>query len=89
MANLYLIDKKAGPEALELAKDDKGAQVVLIQDGVYLDAKAVNAAGGKVYAVKRDVELRGLGGRLPSFAQQIDYGQLVDLILANKVINFA
>ncbi|MEE8473201.1 MAG: DsrH/TusB family sulfur metabolism protein [Dehalococcoidia bacterium] len=89
MANLYLIDKKAGPEALELAQADKGAQVVLIQDGVYLDAKAVNAAGGKVYAVKRDVELRGLGGRLPSFAQQIDYGQLVDLILANKVINFA
>ena len=39
--------------------------------------------------LKRDVELRGLGGRLPSFAQQIDYGQLVDLILANKVINFA
>lgn len=89
MANLYLIDKKAGPEALELAQADKGAQVVLIQDGVYLDAQAVNAAGGKVYAVKRDVELRGLGGRLPSFAQQIDYGQLVDLILANKVINFA
>jgi sulfur relay protein TusB/DsrH len=89
MANLYLIDKKAGPEALELAKADKGAEVVLIQDGVYLDAGAVNAAGGKVYAVKRDVELRGLAGRLPGFVQQIDYGKLVDLIVANKVVNFA
>ena len=89
MANLYLIDKPAGAQALELAKADPNAQVVLIQDGVYLDARPLNTAKRKVYAVKRDAELRGLAGRLPSFVQQIDYSALVDLIFANKVVNFA
>ena len=89
MANLYLIDKPAGKEALSLAQRDKGAAVVLIQDGVYLDISALGTAGVQVYAVKLDVERRGLASRLPSHVKQIDYGQLVDLILANKVINFS
>ena len=89
MANLYLVDKLAGPNALELAKADKGAKVVLIQDGVYLDAKAVSDAGGTVYAIKRDLELRGLADKVPANVKAIDYGELVDLIVENKVINFA
>ena len=89
MPNLYLVDKPAGESALRLAREDKDAAVVLIQDGVYLDAEAVSKAGRKVCAVKRDVELRGLGKRLPPFVKLIDYGELVDLIMENKVINFA
>lgn len=88
MGNLYLIDKLKGENALELARHDRDTKVVLIQDGVYLDASAVNAAGGKVYAVKRDIELRGLTDRMPDFVKQIDYGQLIDLIVDNKVVNF-
>jgi sulfur relay protein TusB/DsrH len=84
MSNLYLMDKRTGPQALALAVADSGASVVLLQDGVYLDASSVR---GKVYAVKRDVELRGVASRLPGSVQLIDYGELVDLILANKVVN--
>ena len=89
MANLYLVDKPAGETALQLARADGNAKVVLIQDGVYLDARAVNSAGREVYAVRRDVELRGLSSRVPAFVKQIDYGELIDLIVENKVINFA
>lgn len=89
MANLYLVDKPAAESALALAKLDKQAKVVLIQDGVYVDAREIKEAGGEVYVVKRDVELRGLTQRLPSYVRQIDYHQLVDLIVANKVVNFA
>jgi tRNA 2-thiouridine synthesizing protein B len=84
MANLYLVDKRTGPQALALAAADSEAAVVLLQDGVYLDPSSVK---GKVYAVKRDVELRGLASRLPSSVRVIDYGELVDLIVANKVVN--
>ena len=84
MANLYLLDKPNGPSGLALAAADSDAAVVLIQDGVYLDP---SSAKGKVYAVKRDVEQRGVASRLPASVRVIDYGELVDLIMANKVIN--
>ena len=89
MANLYLIDRPFGRNGLALAKEDEEAQVVLIQDGVYLNAGEVNAAGRKVYAVKRDVQKRGLMDRLADFVTVIDHDELVDLIVEHKVINFA
>ncbi|MDO8673261.1 MAG: DsrH/TusB family sulfur metabolism protein [Dehalococcoidia bacterium] len=88
MANLYLIDKPNGESALALAALDGDAKVVLIQDGVYLDSGDANAHGAKVYAIAKDVEKRGLKARIPGFVEVIDYGQLVDLIVDNKVINF-
>lgn len=88
MANLYLLDKNIGQNALPIAALDRGAKVVLIQDGVYLNTQIVQQAGNEVYAVAKDVEKRGLSGNLPTHVQVIDYGQLVDLIFANKVINF-
>ncbi len=89
MANLYLIDKPNGENALALAALDGDAKVVLIQDGVYLDAGAANQNGAKVFAIAKDVEKRGLKARIPSYVEVIDYGKLVDLIVDNKVINFA
>lgn len=86
MANLYLVDKFFGKNAQELVKADKGAKVVLIQDGVYLEAAAFG--GADVYAVKQDVEKRGLSAKVTKSVKVIDYGQLVDLIVGNKVINF-
>lgn len=88
MANLYLLDLPFGRTGLELAKADAGATVVLIQDGVYLDASEIAQAGASVFAVAKDVERRGLRGRLPRFVEVIDYGKLVDLIVEHKVINF-
>jgi sulfur relay protein TusB/DsrH len=88
MANLYLIDRPFGRNGLALAKEDEEAQVVLIQDGVYLNTSEVNAAGRKVYAVKQDVHKRGLMDRLADFVTVIDHDELVDLIVDHKVINF-
>lgn len=89
MANVYLIDKKFGNNSLRIAEQDKNAEIVLIQDGIYLDVKRNEDSGNKVYAVKDDVEKRGYNELLSKNIELIDYGKLVDLILANKVINFA
>ncbi len=89
MANVYLIDKKFGNNSLRIAEQDKDAEIVLIQDGIYLDVKQIENSGNKVYAVKDDVENRGYTEMLSKNIELIDYGKLVDLILANKVVNFA
>lgn len=83
---LYLVDKPNGQIAAEVAKLDDDAKVVLIKDGVYLDPATLP---GKVYVMEDDVELRGLKDRLAGKAESIDYPQLVDLIVENKVVNFA
>jgi sulfur relay protein TusB/DsrH len=70
-----------------LAKEDKEARVVLVQDGVYLDTLALQRAQVKVYAIRQDVQKRGVA--LPGYVQIIDYGQFADLIVEHKVINFA
>lgn len=84
---VYLVDRPQGEEALSIAALDPDAQIVLIQDGVYLDTKAV--AERPVYAVAEDAKRRGLVGRLPTYVKLIDYGEVIDLVVANKVINFA
>lgn len=89
MGNMYLIDKPSAAGALALAAQDDGAIVVLIQDGVFLDVSDLKKAGRSVYAVKRDVDRRGLGERLAAGVQPIGFDELVDLIVANKVVNFA
>ncbi len=89
MANVYLIDKKFGNNILRIAEQDKDAEIVLVQDGIYLDVKKIENSGNKVYAVKDDVEKRGYTEILSKKIELIDYGKLVDLILANKVVNFA
>jgi len=83
---LYLVDKPNGKIAAEVARLDDDAKIVLIKDGVYLDAATMP---GKVYAMEDDVKLRGLKERLAGKAESIDYPRLVDLIVSNKVANFA
>lgn len=89
MANLYLINKTYGENGLRLARLDADAQIVLIQDGVYLDVRRFVGSKVKVYLVRSDVEKRGLVDRVHEDMELIDYGRLVDLIVQNKVINFA
>lgn len=85
MGNLYLIHKQSSAEALALVQEDKEALVVLLQDGVYLDTSRFGKA--QVYALKWDVDVRGLNQRMPAPVKLISYHELVDLIEANKVIN--
>jgi sulfur relay protein TusB/DsrH len=89
MGNLYLVDQPVGANGLALAAQDDEAVVVLIQDGVYLDVSVLKKAGRPVHAVKRDVERRGLGKRLADGVKTIGFDELVDLIVAHKVVNFA
>lgn len=84
---LYLLDKPYGQNGLAVAALDKDVKVVLVQDGVYLDASRLS--GAKVYAIAEDIEKRGLQEVVPSSVKRITYGELVDLILENKVYNFA
>jgi len=89
MSNLYLIDQSIGGNALALAAGDSDAVVVLVQDGVYLDVSQLGKAGRPVYAIKRDIERRGLEKRVPGEVKRIGFDDLVDLIIENKVVNFA
>jgi len=83
---VYLVDKPNGEIAVGVAKMDSDARIVLIKDGVYLDPSTMP---GKVYAMKDDVEMRGLKDRLAGKVETIGYPQLVDMIVQNKVMNFA
>ena len=83
---VYLVDKPNGDAAAEVARMDGDAKVVLIKDGVYLDPTKF---AGKVYAMEDDIKHRGLAERLAGKAESIDYPKLVDLIVADKVFNFA
>ena len=83
---VYLVDKPNGGIAAEVAKMDSDAKVVLIKDGVYIDPTTFS---GKIYAMEDDIEVRGLKDRLAGKAEAIGYPELVDLIVDNKVINFA
>lgn len=89
MGNLYLIDKPFGENGLRLAALDPQSQVVLIQDGVYVDPSEILAAGRPVLALEADVRRRGLAHRLPAGVKQLDYAGLVELIFEHKVVNFA
>ena len=88
MANLYLIDQPFGGNGLALAEHDDEAIIVLIQDGVNLDVSTLGNGARPVYAVKKDLERRGLA-KAARGVKPIDFGELVDLIVAHKVINFA
>ncbi len=81
---LYLINLPYAEVGLDMAKRDSDAKVVLIEDGVYADASGLD----NVYAVKEDVEKRGVAERVGG-ARIIDYDELVDMIVDNKVVNFA
>ncbi|MDI6800157.1 MAG: DsrH/TusB family sulfur metabolism protein [Actinomycetota bacterium] len=83
---VYLLDKPFGDIGLKIASHDSAAKVVLIKDGVYLDTSKFK--GGKIYAMKDDVEKRGLGKKLSATAELIDYPHLVDMIVDDKVMNF-
>jgi len=89
MANLYLIDQPFGGNGLALAQLDDEAIIVLVQDGVNLDASSLGNGTRPVYAMKKDLERRGLVERAAPRVKPIDFGELVDLIVAHKVVNFA
>ncbi len=85
---LYLLDKNYGRNGLNLLSERRADVIVLVNDGVYLDVEDAPRSA-KIYAVKEDVERRGMKNRLGGRVELIDYDGLVDLIIKNKVANFA
>jgi tRNA 2-thiouridine synthesizing protein B len=71
---------------LRLARD--GAALLLIEDGVYAATRGSAAEKKlreamrriKVYALKGDLEARGMTGRVIDGVETVDYGGFVDLV---------
>ena len=56
---LYLIDKRYGKFALDIAKKDKSAKIVLLQDGVYLDIVSI-LGKREIFYIEDDTNTRGI-----------------------------
>lgn len=84
---VYLVGLKIGKEALTLASQDPDSRVVLLQDGLYLDVSVLGER--EIYAIEEEVRIRGLEALLPENVKRISYGDLLELIVQNKVFNFA
>ncbi len=74
--------------------DDEIA-VCLLQNAVYLSTKgkklcdALISQDKKIYAVEKDVNLRGLKDQIYPEVKLVSYGDVIDLVLAHKnIINF-
>ena len=72
----------------------QGSAVLLIEDGVYAAARetAVAKQGQdalkrvSIYALKSDLEARGMQNRLMDGIQLVDYGGFVDLVVAHNTV---
>jgi tRNA 2-thiouridine synthesizing protein B len=72
-----------------------GSSVLLIEDGVYATArdtavaKAVQEAMKRVqvYALKPDVEARGMQNRVMDGVRLVDYGGFVDLVVEHNAVH--
>lgn len=83
---LYMTDKTGGVIASDYAKLDSSAKIFLIQDGLYLSPDLFE--GKEVYVLAGEVEERGLNEILPEFYKRVEYADIVDLLVDEKVISF-
>lgn len=82
---LHTINKTS---ALELCRNliAEGDKVVLLEDGVYLGLQPLPFL---VFAIRQDVDARGLDGRLTEQTESIDYSDFVRLCTeADKVCSW-
>lgn len=95
--SLYLISDKY-QYSIKLALDDPSENIAicLLQDAVYFACKGsyeedmltAIKKGIQIYAVEKDVYLRGLEDRILSDIRIIKYSELIDLIFSyERIIN--
>jgi len=85
-------DDKTFETCLRFAK--AGSAILLIEDGVYAAARdtavarQVQDALGRVsiYALKPDIEARGMQNRVMDGVRLVDYGGFVDLVTEHKAV---
>lgn len=78
-------DTPEGKRGLALAAN-MGADVILIQNGVYLGKDKVQRFSGKTYALEEDRRMRGLKGAVPDKLETITYDELVDLLTGGEQV---
>ena len=85
-------EHKALEMCLKFAR--QGSAVLLIEDGVYAAARDTAVAKDvqealkrvQVYALKPDVEARGMQNRVMDGVRLVDYGGFVDLVVEHNAV---
>ena len=85
-------EHKALEACLRFAR--QGSAVLLIEDGVYAAAKDTAVApkvkealkSVTIYALKPDVEARGMQNRVMDGVRLVDYGGFVDLVVEHDAV---
>ena len=85
-------EHKALETCLRFAR--QGSAVLLIEDGVYAAAKDTAIApkvqealkAVQIYALKPDVEARGMQNRVMDGVRLVDYGGFVDLVAEHNAV---
>lgn len=85
-------EHKALETCLKFAR--KGSAVLLIEDGVYAAAKDTVVSPKvqealktvSIYALKPDVEARGMQHRVMDGVRLVDYGGFVDLVVEHNAV---
>jgi len=85
-------EHKALESCLRFAQ--KGSAVLLIEDGVYAAARDTAVAAQvkdamqrvSVYALKSDIEARGMQSRVMDGVRLVDYGGFVDLVVEHNAV---
>lgn len=84
---IYLVDKALADIAFRTAADDKTAQVVLIQDGVYVTpGEDVPSIEAPIFAIADDAAVRGI--EPPSDVTLITHDDLVQLLNEHEIRSF-
>ena len=86
------LDNKPRETCLKFAQ--QGSAVLLIEDGVYAAARDTAVATQvqealkrvTIYALKPDVEARGMQNRVMDGIRLVDYGGFVDLVTENTAV---
>lgn len=74
--------------ALEHDNESDQMSICLLQDAVYHANKSNSLIQefikkGKIYAVKEDVEKRGIESNINNDVKLLDYSEIIDLVIAN------
>ena len=85
-------EHKALETCLRFAR--QGSAVLLIEDGVYAAAKDTSVSPKmqealktvSIYALKPDVEARGMQNRVMDGVRLVDYGGFVDLVVEHNAV---
>lgn len=90
MEKLYLL-KNLDVNALSIAVESESSGLMLMQDATYMlnesrkESRLVRTIlekGRPIYYLDKDVERRGLNGKLVPGAQPLDYDGMVDLLFS-------